>query len=244
MEIKDTIHRFSRKLGYDFRRYTPENFPSLKRVKIIKSENINLALDIGASEGFYGIELRECGYTGRIISFEPLAQSYESLKIRCSKDKKWDCFNVALGDVKKEVEMSVSGHVTSSSLLPMTEAHISAMPPSATISKERIVLRTLDSFLGSEIKHEERIYMKIDVQGFEMLVLKGAEKILNQVVALELELSLAQLYQGGPLFIDMLKYMEELGFMVVSLNHVFSDAKTDQLLQVDGIFKRKAFKIV
>ena len=106
------------------------------------------------------------------------------------------------------------------------------------------MLRTLDSFLGSEIKHEERIYMKIDVQGFEMLVLKGAEKILNQVVALELELSLAQLYQGGPLFIDMLKYMEELGFMVVSLNHVFSDAKTDQLLQVDGIFKRKAFKIV
>ncbi len=244
MGIKDTIHRFSRKLGYDFRRYTPENFPALKRVKIIKSENINLALDIGASEGFYGIELRECGYTGRIISFEPLAQSYESLKIRSSKDKKWDCFNVALGDVNKEVEMSVSGRVTSSSLLPMTETHISAMPPSATISKERIVVRTLDLFLGSEIKPDERIYMKIDVQGFEMLVLKGAEKILNQVVAMELELSLAQLYQGGPLFIDMLNYMEDLGFMVVSLNHVFSDANTDQLLQVDGIFKRKAFKTV
>ncbi len=80
--------------------------------------------------------------------------------------------------------------------------------------------------------------MKVDVQGFEMFVLDGANEILPQVIAIEVELSLTQLYDGGPLFIDMINHLEKLGFALVTLNHVFSDANTDLLLQVDGIFLR------
>jgi FkbM family methyltransferase len=238
MGLKIAIHKLIRKIGYDFRRYSADNFSELKRIKIIEKQNIGLVLDIGASEGFYGKELREGGYKGRIISFEPLIESYKALQQRSSGDSQWDTFNLALGEEDGEVDMSVSGNVTSSSLLSMTDVHINALASSATIAKERINVRTLNSLIGKGISAEERIYMKVDVQGFEMFVLKGADKIFPQVQAIEMELSLAPLYQGGPLFLEMIRYLEKLGFALVSLSHVFSDAKTDQLLQVDGIFKR------
>ncbi len=239
MQIKNLIHKISRKIGFDFHRYSADHFPELKRARVIEKGNINLVLDVGASEGFYGEELRETGYKERIISFEPLADSFQSLKKRSAGDDKWDCYNMALGETNSEMEMSVSGRITSSSLLPMTETHINAISSSATVSKELIQIRTLNSFLGIGIRAGERIYLKIDVQGFEMFVLKGADRIFDQVQVIELELSLTPLYQGGPLFIDMIKHMETLGFMMVSLTPVFSDPQTDQLLQVDGIFKRK-----
>ena len=154
-------------------------------------------------------------------------------------DAEWTCYNMALGDTVKEVEMSISGRVTSSSLLPMTDVHINAVPPSTTVSKEIIRVSTLDSIFDNIIQTNERIYLKIDVQGFEIFVLKGASTILGQVQALELELSLAPLYEGGILFVDMIEYMESMGFMAVSFSPVLIDPHTDQLLQMDGIFKRK-----
>lgn len=239
MQLKNLIHKITRKIGFDFHRYSADYFPELKRAKVIEKGNINLVLDVGASVGFYGEELRATGYKGRIISFEPLASSFQSLKKRSGGDDKWDCYNIALGETNSEMEMSVSGRVTSSSLLPITETHLSAMSSAATVSKELIEIRTLNSFLGKVINTEENIYLKIDVQGFEMFVLRGADKIFDQVKIIELELSLATLYHGGVLFMDMIKHMESLGFMIVSITPGFSDPHTDQLLQVDGIFKRK-----
>ncbi|MEK7818975.1 MAG: FkbM family methyltransferase [Bacteroidota bacterium] len=239
MGLKIAVHRLFRKIGYDFRRYHSDNFPELNRIKIINKQNINLVLDIGASEGLYAAELREAGYKGRIISFEPLGESFKLLNQKSDKDTEWDSFNIALGESDGEVEMNVSGHITSSSLLPMTDVHLNAMQSSAIVSKEKIKVRALNSFLGKEIKASDRIYLKVDVQGFEMFVLRGADKILDQVEAIEIELSLAPLYKDVPLFLDMIKYLESLGFMIVSMNSVFSDPNTDQLLQVDGIFKRK-----
>ena len=74
MQIINLIHKITRKIGFDFRRYSADYFPELKRAKVIENQNINLVLDVGASEGFYGKELREVKYRGRIISFEPSHQ--------------------------------------------------------------------------------------------------------------------------------------------------------------------------
>jgi FkbM family methyltransferase len=238
MSFKKSIHHLARKLGYDFKRYDADNFVDLKRAKVIRSQELDLVLDIGAFQGYYVNELRETGYNGLVISFEPIAGSFKMLQENAANDKNWRCINAAVGAEEGEVEMSVSGHVTSSSLLPITETHLKAMPSSSTVSIEKIKVITLDSLAGNLIDPSHRIYMKVDVQGFEMFVLEGAHKIMNQVFAIELELSLTQLYQGGTLFMDMIKYMDGIGFKLVSLDQVFSDPNTDQLLQVDGIFKR------
>lgn len=239
MRLKKLIHQVFRKTGFDFCRYTSEYFPMLRRIQIITSEMINLVIDVGANEGDYARGLRDSGYRYKIISFEPQLKSFNVLKQKASGDTKWTCVNAALGMSVHEGEMCISGHKTSSSFLPITETHLHAMPMSGMVGKENVKVLALDSLLGDKIVSSDRIYLKIDVQGYERFVLQGSIQVLAQVRAIELELSLVPLYEESPLMNEMINYLETHGFILVALNHVFSDPNSDRLLQIDGIFKKK-----
>lgn len=232
-------HKIIRSMGYDFVRYKPENFVPLRRRAILKNEGIDLVLDIGASEGSYGLELREYGYVNRIISFEPLPKPYLSLTQRSRGDSLWQCENRAIGSQDGEIEMNISGHETSSSILEISEAHLRAAPSSATVAKETVNISRLDSLLNRLILPAQRIYLKADVQGYELQVMQGATELLKLTRAVELELSLTPMYEGAPEMVEMLEYMKGLGFKLVSIAHVLSDPKSCHILQVDGIFVRK-----
>jgi len=238
MSLKSLIHRAFQKTGYDFRKYTPENFPALNRRQSIISERIDLVLDVGANEGTYVIDLRDSGFRGRVISFEPLPLSFAILQQRANKDPNWMCINAALGMSDGKGEINVSARKTSSSLLPMENAHLNAVPMSSVISKEEVNVFALDSFLGKIIDPRERIYLKIDVQGYEMFVLQGAMRLLEQIRGIEIELSFVPLYKKAPVFSEMVDFLEKCGFFLVALSHVLSDPKSGRLLQVDGIFIR------
>ena len=109
MGLKIAVHRLFRKIGYDFRRYHSDNFPGVfNRIKIINKQNINLVLDIGASEGCM-LLAREAGYKGRIISFEPLGESFKLLNQKSDKDiLNGIVSTLLLGESDGEVEMNVS----------------------------------------------------------------------------------------------------------------------------------------
>ncbi len=82
------------------------------------------------------------------------------------------------------------------------------------------------------------MFMKIDVQGFESSVIKGAEKSLQHIDTLQLEMSLIPLYKNEMLFDDMLALLTGKGYQMVSIEPGFADADTGRLLQVDGTFHR------
>lgn len=234
--FKHFAHKLFRTIGYDFKRYSPENFASLRRQVIIDKEEIDLVLDIGANEGTFGLEIRENGYVNRIISFEPLQRSYLFLTQRIQSDLLWQSENSAIGNFDGEIEMNISGRETSSSILPIAEAHLKAAPSTATVAREKVKISRLDSLLEKLILPAQRIYLKADVQGYELRVMQGAQELLKRTRVVELELSLTSLYEGAPEMMEMLEYMENLGFKLVSISNVFSDPKSCHMLQVDGIF--------
>jgi hypothetical protein len=80
--------------------------------------------------------------------------------------------------------------------------------------------------------------LKIDVQGYEMFALRGAQSLLKQIKALEIELSFVPLYLDAPVFFDMMTYLEKQRFVLQSLSQVLRDPNSGQLLQVDGLFKK------
>lgn len=237
--VKRLAHCLFRVCGYDLLRYTPDNFVSLRRAKILHSQNIDLVLDVGASEGTYPLHLRQCGYKKSIISFEPLSDSFAVLQRQSSRDTLWSCENMAIGDRDGMIEINVSGHKTSSSILPITELHVNAIPSSATVSTEKVKIARLDSLFDKMIKSDSKIYLKVDVQGYEKYVLEGAKKVLKQTRVIELELSLLPVYEGGVTFIEMFDYLKRNDFCMVSIEPVFSDPKTGEILQVDSIFIRQ-----
>ena len=83
-----------------------------------------------------------------------------------------------------------------------------------------------------------RVYMKIDTQGFESKVLKGAGNSLMRIDTVQMEMSLVPLYEGEMLFNEMCMFMTEKGYSLIAIESGFSDQNTGQVLQVDGIFHR------
>jgi FkbM family methyltransferase len=238
--LKQLTHKIFQSFGLDVIRYTKENFISLKRKSIIQSRGISLALDVGASEGHYAQELRKMGYEGRIMSFEPLSPSFRILQKKAAIDPFWVCKQLAIGNYDGEAEINVAGRMTSSSLLPILPLHISTCPESAYMSKEKVLVARIDSLVEKLIEPLDKILLKADVQGYEKQVLQGAEKVIDYVWAVELELSFLPLYNGAPLACEMLDYLKSMNFVPVAFNSVLIDPDTEHLLQVDGLFVRRA----
>ena len=239
MSIKHELRKYLWSAGYDLIRFTPRTHPLARRKQILTHYTIDTVLDIGANAGQFAQELRnDLAYEKRIISFEPLSSVFELLKDNAKDDPGWEVLNTALGDAKKKQEINIAGNSDSSSLLDMLPAHVKSAPETRYIGREMIEVERLDSIFDDLCKSNNRIYMKIDTQGYEDKVLQGAEKSLLQIDTVQMEMSLVPLYEGGLLLDEMCTLMREKGYSLISIEAGFSDPDSGQLLQVDGIFHR------
>lgn len=212
-----------------------------RRLKIINDSKINTLLDIGANIGQYAQKMRNLGYTNKIISFEPLNGAFEILKKSAKGDKNWIVNNYGLGDADSTGVINISGNSDSSSILEMLPTLSESAPGLEYIGKQEIVIKKLDTIFNSFVKSEDCVMLKIDTQGFEKNVIDGALQSLKRIKVIQLEMSIVPLYKNEMLFLDMIKYLENKGFQLFSLENGHFNRKSGQLLQVDGIFVNKSF---
>jgi FkbM family methyltransferase len=197
--------------------------------------DIDLVVDVGANTGQYGRSIRALGYRGPIVSVEPQSACHPALEAASTSDGNWTFERCALGETDGTLELHIAGNSLSSSLLPMLNRHVDAAPSSKYVRSERVPVRRLDDVLADATGHE-RLWLKVDTQGYEWPVLRGADKTLARTAVLELELSLQPLYEGQMLLPEMLAGLSELGFALAALHEVFTDPASNELLQVDGMF--------
>lgn len=242
--IKSFIRRSFHRVGLDLRRYRPEATESHRLMRLLRETRIDLVLDVGANHGGFAAKVRSGGYQGDLISFEPLEDAHRALQALKADDPFWVIApRMALGEAESQAVLHVAGNSSSSSLLPMLDAHQSAAPASAYIAEETVPLQRLDAVLPglAPYSKDARIFLKIDTQGYERQVLEGAQALMPQIRVVQLELSLLPLYEGQWLLDDFLPYMKGIGFRLWSLSEVFVDPRTGRLLQVDGVFVRESF---
>jgi FkbM family methyltransferase len=235
MKLLDVIKKIFRKINIDIGFYPSD--PSLrKRLQLIKQYQVSTLIDVGANSGQFALEMRGFGFTGKILSFEPQKKVYSLLEQNAKKDLNWKTFNYALGDFDGTSKINIAQNSYSSSLLDMLPAHLSAAPQSKFISEETIVVKKLDTVLPDLINREEKVFLKIDTQGFEKNIINGARNVLNRVVGMHVEMSLVPLYRGDTSFEEMNAFLNTLGFYLCSIEMEFDDPKTKKLLQIDGIY--------
>ncbi len=236
--LKKTIKKLARSLGVDLKRYNVQTSEAAKMQRLLAYHNIDLVFDVGANIGQYAKLLRELGYSGRIVSFEPLSSAYSQLKAVSEKDPLWEIApQTAIGNQEGEIVINIAGNSYSSSALPMLDAHLESAPESAYSGSETVKLSRLDTLAKDYIKSETKsIFLKIDVQGLEKQVLEGATAILPLVKGIKLELSLVPLYEGQVLFKEMIDIIEKLGYELYGIEPGFTAEKTGRMLQMDGIF--------
>lgn len=239
MSLLDTFQSWTRRFGWDLVPFNAAQHPLLRRQRLIKNLGIDLVLDIGANTGQFGRELRAIGYRGAIVSFEPLTKAFEQLKAASQGDESWQVLNLALGDARNQQQIHLAANSESSSLLAMLPLHEDAAPYSRYTGEETVQVDTLDAVFDSVCAGARKIYMKVDTQGYEAQVLRGAARSIDRIDAIQIEMSLAPLYDGQALFGDLYAELTRKGFALVGLENNFGDARTGHLLQVDGIFHRE-----
>jgi FkbM family methyltransferase len=208
-------------------------------VASLRKSEIDLVLDVGANKGQFASKIRQCGYAGRIVSFEPLSQAHGELLKSSAADPMWDVYpRCALGDHDGEGEINIAGNSESSSILPMLESHRSAAPESAYQGKEVVPIKTLDAVAGKYLKDARSTFLKIDTQGFEWQVLDGARDTLPHIKGILVELSMVPLYEGQHQWREVIDRLEAEGFTLWAFKPVFSDQASGRTLQVDGVFYR------
>lgn len=239
--IKHQIHRLLRRHGFDIVRLENTTLEYQAIVDAIRASGATIVLDVGANEGQFAEMVLDGGFKGCVISFEAIEEVHRRLVERAKqRTSSWIVATCgALGAQKGSAKLNLAGNSVSSSLLPMRKEHVSALPASEYVSSQDVRVERLDEVAQSLMPEKGMALLKIDTQGFELEVLRGATGILPRTAAIQIEMSLVPLYDGAPNFTDAKSYVESLGFELFSVVCGFKNRETGRLLQVDGVFLRK-----
>ena len=195
--------------------------------------------DVGASDGSWSRDIVEVFPQSQFYLFEPLvnhAPAYqqfmtESLKLHDN----FHLYGVALGEREGTVTLNVFPNLVASTALPMEGSGLALSPVTVPVL-------TLDGLVKrGELPIPQII--KIDTQGYEWSILKGAVQILPQVSVLLLE---CWLYRGygpqTPLFTELANWLLGLGFRLWDLGDEYRDERGG-LATVDCLFLNVASDI-
>lgn len=194
-------------------------------------------IDVGANEGQFATGFLTYRPETKILSFEPSAEAHAKAVMYSSKYPNWDVYDrVAVGAHAGTVELNIAGNSVSSSLLPMGPIHAEAAPESRYVQKEMVRCAPLDDLVTARLVNDEKIYLKIDTQGYELRVLEGASRTLDHVVAIQTEVSFVELYKGQPLAQDVIRFLEAMNFSVFAFSNGLRHPISKKLLQADIYF--------
>jgi FkbM family methyltransferase len=234
---KRAVQRLFRRFGLDLRRHVPHPVHALST--LLNLYNVDTVFDIGANAGDSGQYLRNIGFGGKIVSFEPVSGVYRQLAARAAADPLWVCENIALGEAPGEQRIHVSGAGGVSSSLLASTGHLEAIDPQlGTVGTEMVRVETLASAVERHYPRGSRLFLKIDAQGYEKQIIEGAGSQLEKVVGMRIELALVRSYEGAPLMADMLAYLAGLGYRLCGIEEAWSNRETQEVYEVDAILFR------
>jgi len=224
--LKRGVRRAIRRLGYEvvptahveshgFIRHLDELFRRLE---------VQCVLDVGANRGQYRQLLRErVGYQGLIVSFEPVAQNVAALRAQAQADPRWMIRGHALGSTDTQMDINVMKADLLSSFLSPDPSMVPMFRPVNVVDRtERVEMRTLDSVIG-DLGDLRNIYLKLDTQGFDLEVIRGAAATLPRVRALQTEISMQPLYRNAPSYRETLAELTARGFAITAMAPIVRD---------------------
>src|SRR2546421_5013859 len=184
-------------------------------------------LDVAANEGHYGRQLRDIGYAGWIVSFEPVADVFQSLARTAAGDSRWLVFPLAVGSKPETRQIAVTAESQLSSFLHRSEYSANELREQGDVVRyEEVQVTTLSSWSQ---KHAgdvplESPFLKVDTQGFDEEVLRGCGPLVSRLSGLQFEGSLKALYEGTPTYLEMLSRANKYGFELTGVFPIWRDS--------------------
>ncbi len=205
--------------------------------QFLRARAVDLVIDVGANEGQYSRSLRRWGYNGDIVAFEPISAAFAKLTAHFTGDSHFTARHSAVGAVVGEASINIADYSVFSSIKATTALAERFDSRAATVRTEQVPVVPLDSV--AETKRGKAVFLKIDTQGFEQEVLRGATETLRRCVGVQLELAIDHLYEGVWDFSEAMKFMTDAGFSLAQIRP--TNPKHDDpvsALEFDCVFRR------
>lgn len=212
---------------------------SFRMLRVLERKGLRprTVLDVGANVGQFAVAVAGTFSDVTVHAFEPLPSAVVRLRRHTAGLRRVTVHEVALGDSETVATLRVSANSVSSSLLPMRSTHGEAFPESAAVENVEVVVTTLDRALA-ETELTGPVLLKIDAQGYEAHVLRGASATLARTDYVLIETSLVPLYEGEPTFAEVGARLAEHGFVFDAAVGSLESPKTGEILQLDALFRR------
>ncbi len=211
----------------------PDTESSLRRMKNL-GFSPRTVIDVGAYVGGWTQTCQKIFPAARVLMVEPLAHPIPRLEAT-AKALAGVEFRSALLGARQRSDVPFYEAETASSVLG--EASKQAIPA------RRLSMTTLDH-LTMDTPFAKPDFIKADVQGYELEVLKGAERSIQSAEAILLEVNLLGIYEKAPLFHETAEYMGRRDFQVYDLCSFFTRPLDGALWQVDVIFVHRSSALV
>jgi FkbM family methyltransferase len=240
---KRQVKRLLAKVGYQINPLSDYEVPAEHLTKVLTALAINCLFDVGAHKGDFGRTLRRIGYSGKIVSFEPVAANFKELAKTASNDPNWHVCPFALGDKTGKAEINVFHSSDFNSLLPPSQyGNQTFSDKMGSGHTETIDIKRLDEILPFYVKDiaAPRLFLKMDTQGYDMAVVEGAGTHLDRFLGLQTEVALKPIYEGmQTTMCSVILAMQGRGFEVTGLFPVSRDRQDElRLIELDCVMIR------
>jgi FkbM family methyltransferase len=192
-------------------------------------------IDVGANRGQFALDVRAAVPNAHICSFEPISSEAAVFRAIFAEESHVALRNLALSEVAGAKTIHVSGRTDSSSLHVIAPIQRETFRGTQEVRSEVVKLSTLDiEFHPAELS--ARTFLKLDVQGHELAVLRGGDRVLDRIRWILAELSFVEFYEGQALAGEVIQWLMTRGFLPIdTLEPVRRGGRT---LQMDVLFER------
>ena len=211
-------------------------------VELLERHRVDSVFDVGANTGQYASGLRNNGWAGRIVSFEPLGAAHAALETAARDDIGWQIApRAAVGAAASTATLNVSPEADMSSLRELTEDAAEKFASVRFAATETVPMVALADVLDDWVAPGDAIFVKSDTQGYEAEVLDGLEPAIGRIAGLQFELSLVPIYEGQALHTVLLDRLGALGFAVHLVIPGYWSRHHGRMLEYDVVCFREGY---
>ncbi len=191
----------------------------------------NVVLDVGAAKGSWSLRAAQVWPGAQYYMIDPLTENEKYLKGLSETDTRFHYLQTAVGDEVSDLVMNVTPDHDGSSLLSWA-----GEDPNR---QRRIPVTTLDHLIADG-KLAQPELVKIDVQGFELKVLKGGERVFQSAEVFIVEVNLYEFMRGCPRVHEIVAFFAERGFYLFDIAGTLRRPFDNNLAQMDLVLASSA----
>jgi FkbM family methyltransferase len=178
---------------------------------------IDCVFDVGANAGQYADMIRrKCGFAGPIVSFEPVPALAAALKRRSASSNSWFIEQTLLSEHVGPVEFNIAEEDQYSSMNKFRTDGPLAASLSRTVNLQASTLALKFDEYQARLGFR-RPFLKMDTQGSDVDIARGAGDRLQEFIGLQSELSFDPIYAHVPTAAEALDYYRSQGFVLSAI---------------------------